>query len=45
MYEATGGLVQYDKTCYYSWQWIRRNEKLVIKDVLIELEENRKKIT
>ena len=37
LHEDTEGRVQFDKTSFFSWKWMRRNGKVEMENVDIEL--------
>ena len=44
LYKITGGYTEYNKICYYSQQWKRKNRQLNTHDMPIELKVNVKVI-
>ena len=37
LYETTGDLIEEEKSHYYAWQWVKKGDKLIIKDIELEI--------
>jgi len=37
LYKVTGGLIKEEKSHCYVWQWVKKGDKLIIKDIELKI--------